>query len=98
MSVSDEPVVPLEVAQHVLDFFGDTNLGVQPGSFTTRLLQTISAADPANRERLALAFPEYVFAFNAVMQEPWGLEWLRSRVKRALVPDAGLDLVEGARS
>ena len=98
MPVSDEPVVPLEVAQHVLWHFGDSNLGVQPGNFTTRLMLTISVADPANRERLRLAFPEYVHAFVSVSSKDWGLEWLRSRVKRALVPDAALDLVEGARS
>lgn len=98
MGELDTPVVPLEVAQHVLWHFGDRNLGVQPGTFTERLMLTISVADTGNRERLRAAFPEYVHAFVAVSRETWGLEWLRSRVMRALVPDREADLVEGAQS
>lgn len=86
----------MEVAQHVLWHKGDTNLGLQPGSFVTRLLQAIEVADSHNLARMSEGFPEYVAAMSAVRVEPWGLEWLRSMAKRALVPDDGLDLVEGA--
>lgn len=82
MQVTDHPAVSLETAQHILHHFGDTNLGLQPGSFTHRLMTTISAADESNRTRLAEGFPELVYAFDVVQREPWGLEWLRSRVKR----------------
>lgn len=76
--------VSLETAQHVLWHFGDTNLGVQPGTFTERLLVTISAADAENRAKLREVFPELVHAFECVQREHWGLEWLRSKVIRSL--------------
>jgi hypothetical protein len=70
--------MPLEVAQHTLWHFGDRNLGVQPGTFTERLLLLIAAADSTNRNLLALSYPRYVEAFRAVANEHWGLEWLRN--------------------
>lgn len=70
-------VVSHRVACHVIWHFGDTNLGIQPGKFVERLLLLLSAADTANRELLKSIYPEYVIAFTAVAQEPWGLDWLR---------------------
>ena len=81
------PTVSLEVAQHTLWHFGDSNLGLRPGTFVERLLLTMSAADTENLEKLRETFPEYGAAFTAVAREHWGLEWLRSKVKRSLVPD-----------
>ncbi len=75
------PVVSLEVARSVLWFFGDTNLGVEPGSFVQRLLLAASAADAQNLEALRLGFPAYVHAFEMVARRPWGLDWLRGIVK-----------------
>lgn len=94
MDQQDAPVVPLDVAQHVLWHFGDTGLGLQPGSFVTHLLRTIEVADRSNRARLRDGFENYVFAFEMVQQKVWGLDWLRSRVKRALAPADGLDMAE----
>ncbi|MEX1078922.1 MAG: hypothetical protein WED09_07425 [Homoserinimonas sp.] len=90
--------VPLEVARAVLFHFGDDKLGVEPGSFVTRLLSTLSAADETNRAKLHQVFPEYVYAFHCVQREYWGLEWLRSKVKAAEVPDRSrpVDLFESA--
>lgn len=90
--------VSVNVAQAVIWHFGDHELGREPGSFMTRLLSTMSAADSENRGKLALAFPDVMYAFHCVQQEPWGLEWLRSKVKRGLVPDRSgpVDLFEGA--
>ena len=76
-TVHKDSSLPLQVAQHVLWHFGDEHLGLQPGEFTTRLLLTISAADKTNRDKLAVAFPDYVLAYRAVGNEPWGLDWLR---------------------
>lgn len=99
MNISEnKPTVSLEVARHVLWHFGDEELGVRPGSFVERLLATCSAADLGNLARLESAFPELVYAWRCVAREPWGLEWLRSKVKRSLVPDRSrpVDLFEGA--
>lgn len=93
------PTVSLEVAQHVLWWFGDTNLGLQPGTFSDRLMNAASAADTENLEKLELAFPEMVFAWRCASREHWGIEWLRSKVKRSLMPDRELvpvDLFEAA--
>lgn len=42
----------------VLDYPG----GIQPGSFTTHLIRAALVADPFNRARLDLAFPEVMAA------------------------------------
>ena len=98
MDEVNRPTVSLQVAQHVLWHFGDSNLGVEPGSFTVRLMEAASAADTSNLAKLETAFPELVYAWRCVAREPWGLEWLRSKVKRGLVPDRSrpVDLFEGA--
>lgn len=96
---TDRPQVSLEVAQHVLHHFGDTNLGLEPGGFWTLMFRAWDHADAGNRERARLGWPEEATAFFAVKLEFWGLEWLRSKVKRGLVPDrehAPVDLFEAA--
>lgn len=45
-----------EAARHVLWHNGDPR-GVQPGSFTEKILNAWSSADQENSARLALAFP-----------------------------------------
>lgn len=79
-----QPHLPLDVVQHTLWHFGDTNLGIQPGHFVERLLILASAADPENLERLRVGWPEYVTAWEAVARKPWGLDWLRGIVKAEL--------------
>lgn len=88
--------VSLEVARHVLWHFGDRNNGLEPGSFVSRLLVTISAADTDNRDKLALGFPEHVYAMRVVQNEFWGLDWLQGIAKRSVAPADGLDLFEAA--
>jgi hypothetical protein len=73
--------VSIDVAHHVVWHFGVHNLGVQPGTFTERLLLTLSAADHATRERLRLAFPEHVALFVLAANAPGGIEWLREIVR-----------------
>lgn len=90
-------VVSLDAARAVLWFFGDRNLGQEPGGFFSTLIHAITRADLENRGRLALGFPEIVAAVAAVKDEPWGLEWLRSIVKAELDGiEQGLDF--GAES
>lgn len=79
-----EPAVSVQVAKHVLWFFGDDLLGEEPGGFMRRLIDTIAHADTDNRKRLAEGFPQYVLAVNAGQREAWGIEWLRDIVKKAL--------------
>ncbi len=89
------PTISLEVAQHVLWHFGDTNLGIEPGSFRARLMVAASAADLENFARLQIGFPELMAAFDAVKREPWGLDWLRGIVKADLDGrDRGLDFAQ----
>lgn len=80
----DRPVISLEVAQHVLWHFGDTNLGVEPGGFWAAQFVAMTRADLSNLARLRVAFPEHVAAVTAVKNEPWGLDWLRNIVKADL--------------
>lgn len=68
---------PLDVIQHVLWFHGDHVYGVQPGTFTQRLMLTISAADQENRQKLREAFPELVRAMDLSQREALGFEHLR---------------------
>lgn len=76
--------LPLDVVRHVLWQFGDSVYGVEPGTFTQRLMLTISSADKGNRERLAKGFPELVAAMNLVQYTEGGFEELRSIAKAAL--------------
>jgi hypothetical protein len=79
------PEIPDQVARHVLWHFGDLALGQQPGDFTQRLLGAMAHADLTNFAKLATAFPDYAFAFNAVSRTHWGMTWLRNRVLDAQV-------------
>ena len=94
-----KPAVSLVEAKHVLWYFGDRNLGEEPGGFVRRLIDAIAHADQGNREQLAAAFPGYVAAVQASQHEVWGVEWLRSIVKRALdAAEDAADLMAGELS
>jgi hypothetical protein len=91
-------VIPVDVAQSVLWHFGDSNLGQQPGSFVSRLLVTLGAADEENREKLRAAFPELVRTWELAALHPFGVETLRAIVKGQLdAAEAGIDF-EAVRS
>lgn len=91
-------VISVDVAQAVLWRFGDTNLGVDPGSFVSRLLATLGVADPENREKLRAAFPELVRTWELAACTPFGVETLRAIVKGHLdAAETGIDF-EAVRS
>ncbi|MGX1254107.1 hypothetical protein RKD48_006618 [Streptomyces ambofaciens] len=69
------PSIPADVAAHVLWHYGRDG-GYRPGSFTTQLLTTMAMADPANLDRLAAGFPDYVAAVTAIQYDPNGVEYL----------------------
>lgn len=71
-------VVTPAVARAVIWYFGDTNLGVEPGGFVATLIKAITRADSENLEKLRLGFPDYVAAVVAIQREHWGLDWVRS--------------------
>jgi hypothetical protein len=91
-TTSDRPALTLPVVRHVLWHFGDQGLGQQPGHFVSRLLTLAASADPDNLDKLRNEWPEYITAFEAVRDTPWGLDWLRGIAKADLDHhDRGLD-------
>lgn len=75
MSTSS-PTIPADVAAHVLFHYGRDG-GYQAGGFTDTLILAIDRADPANRDRLAAGFPDYVAAVTAIQYDPAGVERLQ---------------------
>lgn len=63
-------------AAHVLYHFGEG--GFPAGSFTEKLFRAIGAADPLNRAKLSIAFPEEVEAMVLAMEDPAGLDKMRT--------------------
>jgi hypothetical protein len=89
---AEKPTVTAEVARGVLHYFGDSNLGRDEGSFFNRLLALFTAADTENRERLRALYPEHLHAWEMVLREGWGLEWLRGIAKAEMDhAESGLD-------
>ncbi|MEV6737936.1 hypothetical protein AB0N14_13775 [Streptomyces sp. NPDC051104] len=76
---TSSPTIPADVAAHVLWHYGHEG-GYQPGGFTEQLLTTIGMADPANLDRLAAGFPDYVAAVAAIQYDPNGVEHLQRLV------------------
>lgn len=68
--------IPAETAAHVLFHYGRDG-GYQAGSFTEQLITTIDVADPTNRDKLALGFPDYVAAVVAIQYDPAGVSRLQ---------------------
>lgn len=64
-----------EMARHVLWHFGEG--GHRAGSFTTALIELIARADPANRHRMGLGFPEYAAAVAVAQNDGGGIAQLR---------------------
>lgn len=77
--------VPAEAAEHVLWFFGDRELGREPGGFVSRLLEAMAHADQENLHKLGNEFPAYAFCVDQAKASPDGMEWLRSKVSAARV-------------
>lgn len=78
--------MPIEIAtkdaQHALYVVaGDYGLGLQPGTFTTHLIQATQHADALNKARLGHAFPSLVQAVRMASGGLEALEALRTIVK-----------------
>lgn len=63
-----------QAAHHVL--FVSEGLGVQPGSFTTSLIETMFRADPINLARLGQGFPDEAIAVDLYKNHTGGREAL----------------------
>ncbi|MCX4596170.1 hypothetical protein OG819_42915 [Streptomyces sp. NBC_01549] len=77
---TNSPTIPPDIAAHVLFHYGREG-GYQAGGFTESLVTAIDRADPPNRDRLALGFPEYVAAVVAIQYDPNGVERLQAIVR-----------------
>jgi hypothetical protein len=69
-------------AQHVLHFFDHG--GVQPGCFTTALLETLARADSENFARLANSFPGECAAWKLTTKSVNGIEVLQAIAEEKL--------------
>jgi hypothetical protein len=65
------------VAAHVLWCY-DSYGGYRPGRFVESLIGLIGAADPFNRRKLSLGFPEYVAACEEIETPGGGTETLQA--------------------
>lgn len=74
---SRAPVISPEVAQHVLWHYGYLG-GIQPGSFTTNLLNAFATADEINFDKLQQGFPTYGAAVAAASYDPDGIQHLKN--------------------
>ena len=71
-------------ALHVLHYFGKG--GVQPGSFTTALLEAISRADDKNFAELAIVFPSICVAYKLAIATEDGIEILHAICAEKIAP------------
>jgi hypothetical protein len=67
--------IPRIVAAHVLAHFNEPG-GMKAGSFTTRLIDAIAAADHPNQTKLAQVYPDYVAAVQCFHNDFDGVEHL----------------------
>lgn len=75
---ADEVEIPVEAAAHTLFLFAR---GGWPASgFKSTLLHAIAQADIINRTRLAMAYPEYVAAYNLAQNDDDGIAKLQAIV------------------
>lgn len=65
------------IASHVL--FHAEGIGMQAGSFVSRLIDALFHADGKNQGILALTYPGYVWAVFTYRDVEGGADWLRRR-------------------
>lgn len=73
-----------EAIRHVLWHIGDTELGQEPGSFTTHLLDAWARADLSNSASLASAFPDLGSAVT--IAKIFGRDVLREELGKIVDP------------
>jgi hypothetical protein len=78
----DTQTITEGTARHVLWHYGCEG-GMQPGSYTERLMETIDAADMVNAEILRGAYPELVTAMLAAKNDIGGVPRLQRIVGAA---------------
>ena len=69
-----------QAIHHVLYFY-DAPGGYEPGSFTQHLMIAYSQADPQNKAKLRLGFPEIAWAMDMVSQVPDGIKVITERLE-----------------
>ena len=76
MSTDTTLITPV-VASQVLHEYGHPG-GYEAGGFMRGLIALIARADPFNRRKLALGFPEYVAAVEEIETPGGGVETLQA--------------------
>lgn len=74
------PKISLESIRAVLWYFGDRELGQEPGGFVSRLLDAMAHADGDNLVKLANEYQELAFCVEQAKNAEDGMDWMRSRV------------------
>lgn len=63
----------------VLGYFGQDG-GWKPGGFTGLMLRAYQKADPGNKARIRLGFPDLADAMDLAMNDLSGIEQLQTRL------------------
>lgn len=71
----------VETIRSVLWYFGDRELGQEPGGFVSRLLDAMAHADGLNLVKLANEYQELAFCVEQAKNTDDGMEWMRSVVR-----------------
>lgn len=79
-SKNHQTTISVETARDVLGYFGCKG-GWNAGSFTTNLMTAIGSADPENRAKLALGFPELVTALIMAQNTTDGISKLQKLIE-----------------
>lgn len=84
LQLAEEGGLAEDFVAHVLNYASDGRWGYAGPPFVRSLLQAIDRADQENRDAMALAFPEYVGLWSAVLNVRGG----QDRLWHALLPTA----------
>lgn len=69
-----------DLARNVLHYFGQPG-GYPPGSFISNMLRAYQGADPGNKARIRLGFPELADTMDLVLDNMDGIDQLQARLK-----------------
>jgi hypothetical protein len=68
-----------EVARYVLGYFGADG-GWEAGGFTSLIMRAYQKADPGNKARLRLGFPELTACMDTVLNSQGGIKQLQDKL------------------
>ena len=68
-----------EVARYVLGYFGAEG-GWHAGGFTQLMMSAYQKADPGNKQRIRMGFPELADAMDTVLGSTGGIKRLQAKL------------------